>query len=155
MVPAYLDYTIVSESLWSPKRGGWGLVRLARNPKGEDVAMKFFGYTQQRPDDEAVAREIFFLRLLSGVRGAIQLVDVFEDSEDGIIENKNWRYLYPFPVIVMELIRGGELFDRIHQRNKRNLPVSEKYLARMFGSAMSSLKGIHDCRCIHRYGAVP
>ena len=91
------------------------------------------------------------MRLLSGVNGAIRLLDVFEDTEEGLISDKNWRYLSPFPVIVMELITGGELFDRINERNKSSRPVSEVYLSRIFRSTITSLKSIHECRCIHRY----
>lgn len=147
----YKDYSIVPDTEWPPKKGGCGIVRLARNPKGDELAMKFFGYTEERPEDAAIAREISFMRILSGVGGVIQLVDVFDDSEDGITDNKNWRYLYPFPVIVMNALRGGELFDRIYERNRRSLPVSEVYLARMFRSAVRGLKGIHDRHCIHRW----
>lgn len=148
--PVYKDFCMVPEREWPTKKGGWGIVRLARNPQGEEVAMKFFGYTDEPPDEEAIEREISFMRILQGVDGVIQLLDVFDDSEEGVIGDKNWRYMYSFPVIVMEVVKGGELFDRIHERNRKHLPVSEEYLAKLFKSAIQSLKGIHQCRCVHR-----
>ncbi len=39
---------------------------------------------------------------------------VFYDSQEGFLPNK--KNLQPYPVIVMELVGGGELFDRIQQR---------------------------------------
>ena len=126
--------------------GGWGTVYGAtRNSDGKKVAMKFFGYTQRPPVSSEINREISLMASLSGIPGVVQLEGVFEDTVSGLVQNK--RYLQAYPVIVMEMVEGGDLFDRIAQRTT----VSEGYLADAFKSAMEALKGIHSRNFVHRY----
>jgi eukaryotic-like serine/threonine-protein kinase len=55
-------------------------------------------------------------------------------------------YRQSYPVIVMEYLEGGDLFQRISTRTV----VSETYLAYSFRTAMIALRSIHERGYIHR-----
>lgn len=126
--------------------GGWGTVYSATDKSGKRVAMKFFGYTQRAPILEEINKEIALMASLSGIPGVVQLEGVFEDTARGLVPNKVAHFQQPYPVIVMEMVEGGDLFDRIANRKS----VSESYLSIAFRSAIVALKGIHSRRYIHR-----
>ena len=50
------------------------------------VAMKFFGYTDNRPQMDAIAHEIECMAKLTGVQGVVQIHGVFDDTEEGMGE---------------------------------------------------------------------
>ncbi len=75
--------------------------------------MKFFGYTAFRPIHSEIANEINLMIALNGVQGIVQMYGVFNDTPYGLIEGKNPSFLRPYPVIVMEMIEGGELYQRL------------------------------------------
>ena len=56
---------------------------------------------------------------------------------------------HSYPVLVMEHLSGGDLLHRIDARARAGIPVSEKYLASTFRSAMVALQGIHKRFFIH------
>lgn len=111
---------------------------------GSEVAMKFFGYTRQTPHPESIAREIELMVSLRGVEGSVQLIGVFDDTPEGLIPDK--KFLKSYPVIVMEKLCGGDLYERIIQRNH----ITERYLAYSFKTAMLALRTLHQNGYIHR-----
>ncbi len=62
------------------------------------------------------------------------------------VENKNPSFLQAYPVLVMEMLEGGDLFSRIASRTG----VTEHYLAVSFLSAVKALQSIHERGFIHR-----
>ena len=137
----YADFTFV-------RAGGWGTVFSAqRISDGKKFAMKFFGYTSNRPNITEIEKEIRLMVSLRGVEGVVQLEGVFSDSAMGYMPNKNKRFQdRGYPVIVMEMIDGGELLDRIMLAGR----ISEHYVSGMFRSAVVALRGIHSRRYVHR-----
>jgi len=111
---------------------------------GNRVALKFFGYTLQTPTENDIINEIQVMSLLAGTDGIVQLYGVFMDTSEGYIDGKHFKE--PHPVIVMELVEGGELSDRIYNRKC----VSESYLAKMFKRVIRAMECLHKRRCIHR-----
>jgi serine/threonine protein kinase len=99
------------------REGGWGKVYAAvRKSDHKKVAMKFFGYTGNEPIHSEIYKEIALLMNLAGVEGIVQLEGVFDDTAPGYVKNKNPSFRRSYPVIVMEQIQGGELYDRILNR---------------------------------------
>jgi serine/threonine protein kinase len=62
------------------------------------------------------------------------------------VENKNPLYLEAYPVLVLEMLEGGDLFNQIARRSR----VTEHFLAVSFLSAMRALHSIHERGFIHR-----
>ena len=87
---------------------------------------------------------LFFLITL--VDGVCQFVGVFNDTPEGLIPDKFPKFQNPYPVIVMELLEGGDMFNRISTRQT----VTENYLAETFLSAMWALRSIHERGYVHR-----
>lgn len=128
--------------------GGWGTVYSATRVRdSKKVAMKFFGYTKRSPIVAEINKEIDLMIQLQGIPGVVQLEGVFDDTADGLVPSKDPRFRYPYPVIVMEMVEGGDLFDRIASRTT----VTENYLAAAFRSAMVALQGIHSRGFVHRW----
>lgn len=109
------------------------------------VAMKFFGYTDKTPDITGAYEEINLMTDLRGVPGLVQMMGVFMDTADGVLEGKRFKGAI-LPVIVMELLVGGDLMDRILM----NQFVTEKQLATIFRGIIETLKNIHSRGFIHR-----
>lgn len=53
-------------------------------------------------------------------------------------------------MIVMELLDGGNLFDRVSHRNSTSQPTSELDLAISFRSTMEALSSVHENGYLHR-----
>ena len=135
------DYTILKFL----QEGVMGKVfRGKRKRDKKEVAMKFFGYTRQQPRLESVLAEITIMKSLVGIEGVIQLEDVFMDTYRGMVVGR--RSAVAYPVIVMELCRGSDFFDRINTRSS----VSERALAQLFKSVTIALSSLHARRFIHR-----
>lgn len=66
------------------------------------------------------------------------------DTEQGIVPNKIHKIA--LPVIVMEFLEGGEMFDRIQERKS----VSEMYISAVLKDIMTGLKGLHSKGYVHR-----
>jgi serine/threonine protein kinase len=73
------------------------------------------------------------------------LILIFSHSQCPV-ENKNPMYLEAYPVLVLEMLDGGDLFHRIAQRST----VTEQYLAISFMSAIKALQSIHEKGFVHR-----
>jgi serine/threonine protein kinase len=135
------DYEILSLI----QEGAIGKVYHARHLQThQDYAMKFFGYTSVDPEERDIEHEIRVLYSFRGIHGIIQLAGYFYDTSDGLISGK--VYCHPYPVIVMELLTGGELFHYIHQQNQ----ITEQLLSRIFYQIIVSVQSIHAKRYIHR-----
>lgn len=74
------------------------------------------------------------------------MVGLFNDTAAGLIPDKFPSFRSPYPVIVMELLEGGDMFNRISTRST----VTEHYLAETFLSAMTALRSIHERGYVHR-----
>ena len=66
------------------------------------------------------------------------------DTKGGYVRNK--IHLMCLPVIVMEYMGGGEMFDRIQERKS----ITEKYISRVLKDVMKGLEGLHSCGYLHR-----
>lgn len=84
------------------------------------------------------------------IPGVVQIESIFYDLPYGLMPNKSRSLQTSFPVIVMEDLQGGDLLHRIDARARANKPISEKFLAATFKSAMVALDSIHKRHYIHR-----
>jgi serine/threonine protein kinase len=85
---------------------------------------------------------------LLGVPGVIQLESIIYDSEEGFMGEKIHKKSYP--IIAMEMVSGGDLFDRVTSRVGQCRTVSESSLAEIFRNSIIALDGIHKRGFIHR-----
>jgi serine/threonine protein kinase len=121
------------------------------------------GYTKQQPQMIEIRKEIGLMEGLRGVEGVVQILGVFDDSAQGYckmflccsntyltlisVPGKNQKFRHSYPVIVMEMLDGGDLFQRISNRTK---PVTEKHLAYSFLTFIKALQSVHEKGFIHR-----
>lgn len=125
--------------------GGMGRVYSGlRKSDNKSIALKFFGYTKRTQPEKEILREINLMQALVGINGVVQLLGVFFDTSEGLIPGK--LTFEKFPVVVMELLAGGDLLEKIFE----NQVVSEKRLAAMFKGIILALKQIHERGFIHR-----
>lgn len=117
-----------------------------RKRDGKKCALKFFGYTNHRPVLEEIYQEIRLMISLDRVAGVCQLLGVFDDTAEGLMPEKFTAFSDPYPVIVMEMLEGGDLFARISTRSS----VTENYLAVTFLSMVRALQSLHARNFIHR-----
>jgi hypothetical protein len=137
-----MDYQLDPQRLCS---GGWGVVHRAHHARtSATVAMKFFGYLKE-PCLSAIRREIELMRCLAGLPGVIKLFGTFDEVAFGYFANK--KYLTSFPVIVMELVQGGNLLTVMGERLKT---LNERAIADIFKGMIEGLRGIHSRGYIHR-----
>jgi len=126
--------------------GGAGKVFLAsRKNDNKKYAMKFFGYTSKQPKLNDIEREITLMQALKGIPNVVQIEGKFMDSKEGYVPNR--IYDQPYPVIVMEALEGGDLFERIQ------LPddiMTERFLASAFRGVIEALHHMHQRCLIHR-----
>lgn len=127
------------------QEGAIGKVYVAKNKINQQhYALKFFGYTPIDPEERDIEREISVMNSFQGIHGIVQMIGYFYDTPTGIIPNK--VYCNPYPVIVMELLTGGELFDTIHR-----IPnITEFILSKIFYQMILSVQSIHQKKYIHR-----
>jgi calcium-dependent protein kinase len=84
---------------------------------------------------ESIIMEINLLKQLDHPN----IVKLFEVYEDKV-------YLY----LVMEELKGGELFDRILERAQNNNYYSEKEVAKLFKQILSGIAYCHSIGVVHR-----
>jgi serine/threonine protein kinase len=126
--------------------GGEGRVYAATYlPENKAVALKFFGYEAKTPDLDSILNEIRIMKDLSGIDGVVQFHGIFMDTVTGVQAGKKYRK--PFPVIVMEILSGGELFDRIQIRSE----MTEQILANLFRNVVETMQQMHNRCYIHRF----
>ena len=68
------------------------------------------------------------------------------DTVEGLAPKKFPEFNFSYPVIVMELLDGGDMFRHIVSRKN----VSENYLSGVFRSVILALRSIHERGYIHR-----
>jgi len=128
------------------QNGGVGQVHFAsRLNDNKTFAMKFFGYTKLIPTSSSIEKEILLLEDLIDIPYISRFEGLFMDSKEGYVPNR--IYDQPYPVIVMEALEGGDLFDRIHSNFT---VVSERYLAASFKCIIEALHKIHQKGYLHR-----
>ena len=134
-------YPQVSEN----RKGSYGVVVDAvRLSDGKEFVMKFFGYTKQKPDVAYILREVDNLQMLRSESGVAHIETVFNDTIEGIISQtipKLHRRIYP--VIVMEKLKGGELFESILSKQDQGDKFSEYDAAIIFKTFITALDKIH------------
>lgn len=107
--------------------------------------MQFFGYTGRNPKIKEINAEIELMKNLEGIDGMVQMHGVFMDTAAGIIPGKLVT-ASSLPVIIMELLEGGELFERIADRET----FSENNIAKIFKGIVLAMDSMHERRYIHR-----
>jgi serine/threonine protein kinase len=112
--------------------------------------LKVFGYTSATPEIVFINHEIMLMTALLGVpgEGVIQLESIIYDSEEGFMADKIHKKSYP--IIVMEIVSGGNLSDRMISRVKDSKPISESSVAAIFHNSIIALDSIHKRGFIHR-----
>lgn len=81
--------------------------------------------------------------------GIAQLEAVFTDTPEGIIATMNLSvkvYKRKYPIIVMEKLGGGDLFDRIINKANKQETFTERDASIIFRSFISALSGLHNDR---------
>ena len=121
--------------------GAYGVVINAiRKVDNKNFVMKFFGYTINKPDTSWILREIDNMRSLKGIHGVVQIEATFTDTAEGYLKNKKYKRRYP--IIVMEKLSGGDLFDKIVLKNY----FSEYDASIIFKTFIKALYDIHNDR---------
>jgi serine/threonine protein kinase len=82
---------------------------------------------------------------LKGIPNVNQFEGFFMDSVEGYIPNRISRT--PLPVLVMEALQGGDLYEKLHEQGAS---VTENYLALAFRGIIEALQEIHRRGYIHR-----
>ncbi len=115
-------------------RGKFGLVRAAIHKKsGAEVAVKILNKSKLSAEDITLAkREIEILKLCQHPN-IIQLLDTFENPD----------YIY----IVMEILRGGDLYEYLH---KRGFMIPEARARNIIHALATSLYYLHSYGIVHR-----
>ncbi|XP_035824070.1 calcium/calmodulin-dependent protein kinase type 1-like, partial [Aplysia californica] len=113
--------------------GAFSEVVLAENKleRGKYNAVKCINRRGLRGKEEALENEISVLRRLSHPN-IVRLVDVFEDK----------THVY----LVMELVTGGELFDRIVEKGS----YTEKDASHLIRQVLEAVDYMHDRGVVHR-----
>jgi calcium-dependent protein kinase len=111
--------------------GSYGIVRIARRLyDGVKRAIKIIPKSRvHRP--EVLIREITILKQVDHPN-IVKLYETYEDN----------RYIY----LVMELMEGGELFDRIIEKGH----FTEEEAARLFQQMLSAINYLHKHKIAHR-----
>ena len=105
-------------------RGHFAVVhRGVHRATGAAVAIKAIEKT--RSDSDAIRREIEILRRVGSHRNIVALRDVYEDADE-------WY-------LVMELVTGGELFERLVKQG----PYSEKEASAIMRQMGSAIQWLH------------
>lgn len=127
--------------------GGYGRVHIGVEKKTRTpYALKFFGYTSKQPKMATIEAEIDVMQHLQGIKGLVKLIGVLIDSKEGLLADPARQSVFPFPVIVMELLEGGELYQHIAHRDS----FSEQNIAKIFKGMIITMDEIHSRKCLHR-----
>jgi serine/threonine protein kinase/Ca2+-binding EF-hand superfamily protein len=109
------------------------------------VAFKFFGYTDHEPSLSNIKAEIELMMSYTHLEALPKIFGYFLDTPTGLVADK--VYHKPYPVIVMELLDGVDLFEASYHRH---LLASERRLSSLFHQIFTALQSLHDHRLIHR-----
>jgi len=125
------DYYDVEEQLGF---GNYAVVyRGVCKETGEDFALKRIDKAKNGIDD--IEKEIDVMLTVSNPH-CVSLFEVFDTAQE--------------VVLVMEICRGGELFERIMSRNAAKNKFTEAEGATLFRRILAGLKYLHSERMIHR-----
>lgn len=102
--------------------------RCVHKETGKEYAVKLMNRCQE------TSREIEMLRRCQGHPNIVKLYDVFQDQFNSYL--------------VFELLKGGELLDRI--RGKKRHLMTEREVCRLFRSIVSTVYYLHSQRIVHR-----
>eukprot|EP00049_Salpingoeca_infusionum_P011728 m.205338 g.205338 ORF g.205338 m.205338 type:complete len:1155 (-) comp15015_c0_seq1:244-3708(-) len=123
-----VKYIMLDQVLGS---GTFSICKRCRNRMtGDDYAVKIVS----RRKGGNIQREIDMLKRCQGHPSVVKLVDVVEDA----------LHVY----LVMELIAGGELFDRIRSPTQR--PRTEAQVRKTFKALVSVVQYLHSQGIVHR-----
>lgn len=75
---------------------------------------------------------------------------IMYDTPEGIVKGKNSECLQSYPIIVMEMLSGGHLLEKVKNNIEKQIIPSESYLAGLFRNVAQSLESIHIRNYIHR-----
>jgi serine/threonine protein kinase len=137
--------------------GGVGIVYSAQHLITKQlVALKFFGYVQKPVNLQDLFRELELFAAVSGLEGVVQLHGVGVDSPRGYLteqqrpqQKKQYHQKVSeqvrYPVICMDLLEGGDLFDLI-QATKF---ISERFISRIIFDIIYALDGLHQRGYLH------
>jgi serine/threonine protein kinase/Ca2+-binding EF-hand superfamily protein len=109
------------------------------------VAFKFFGYTEDEPCPHQIQQEIEIMANYCHLDPIPDIYGYFYDTPSGLVDGKVSQHV--FPVIVMQLIDGCDLYEASYVHH---LITSERSLAQLFHSIFKALQSLHDNRLIHR-----
>ena len=127
--------------------GGYGKVHFGMEKKTRKCyALKFFGYTPKQPQMATIEAEIDIIQHLQGIDGMVNLIGVLMDSKEGLLVTPPRKSESPFPVIIMELLEGGELFEHIADRKT----FSEQNIAKIFKGLVITMDAMHSRKYLHR-----
>lgn len=111
----------------------------------KSYALKCFGYSRHKTTSvTTVEREIELTRKLQGVHGVVRFIGVLMDTEEGLLPNRVAER--PSPVIIMELLEGGELYEHIAHIDS----FSEQDIAKIFAGVVSTIHDMHQLNFLHR-----
>jgi serine/threonine protein kinase/Ca2+-binding EF-hand superfamily protein len=120
-------------------RGGCGVVHGAiQKSTGQELALKFFGYTRNPPRIQWIEKEIRYLATVKSCPNAVQILGVFTDEPSGFLPRK--IHQRSFPVIVMERLKGEDVFYRIVSTGK----FSERNASEIFRSFITTVHHLHN-----------
>lgn len=125
-------------------RGGYGVVfNAVRKSDGKKLAIKFFGYTDKRPEWHWLKIEVEFLADLRPIESVAGMVGILWDTESGLRGGKRHRKVYP--AIVMEKLEGKDLCDRVvllMQAGRRGF--TERIASTIFKNFLMCVQEVHD-----------
>ena len=115
----------------------------SRKSDGMEVALKFFGYTAHPAIEESIMLEIEMMQALEGTGGAVEIYGLMMDTVEGLVPAK--RHKLSKPVIVMEYLAGGDMFQRISAND-----MTEEDLAKIVLHIVKTLNHFHAHGFVHR-----
>jgi serine/threonine protein kinase len=127
--------------------GSMAKIYAARHKNGEEVALKFFGYTSHYPDFDSVKHELELMSYAQNISGIVRTSGYFMDTRAGLVPMKI-HHTCSYPVIVMEKLEGGELFECVKRRGEKFF--TEQYVADLFKAIVIGVAGLHAKRLLHR-----
>ena len=74
------------------------------------------------------------------------MIGCFMDTPNGLVPKECPKFDAPYPVIVMELLEGGDLYTHIFNLTS----VTEGKIAKIFHNFILALRSIHEKGYIHR-----
>ena len=138
------------------QRGGFGTVFKGRRiSTGERVALKFFDYRQTQISDASwIDIEIDRQFEANEIAGFARILGVFYDTEDGLLRSKGIAkrkndLVRRQKVTVMELLDGGEVYERVEKLAQKGLKFSEQDASIILESVVKAFDQLHARRRIN------